>query len=288
MTALRCPNGHVVADDDLFCGECGAPTVEPEPPGPPLDEPGLPGTPGRTTRAVTIGAIAAGVVAIIAIGFVLNRAGDGDSSAAVVKPESVTTLASAATTQDSTSDEAGVDTSTPPSTPPCSDGSSVCGHDEPAATWTLQPDGLGFVHFTELRQSAEPALRARFGNPTSDQPVNDCPSQQLSRIVAWKDLTLYFSDSDGADRLVGWDYGTDTGRAQPTIALAEGPTVGSTVRDLMNIFHGRFSIDGGSDGSPYGVTFTIQYDHGFIRGALTGTDDDATVTALSAGASCGE
>ncbi len=74
----------------------------------------------------------------------------------------------------------------PASTSECTLGASLCSHqNEPTVSWTLNPDGLGLVSFTELADSALSTLTSRFGEPTRDFAVDYCPSGQISRQVDW-------------------------------------------------------------------------------------------------------
>jgi hypothetical protein len=162
-----------------------------------------------------------------------------------------------------------------------------------AAGLVLGADGVGTVSFGQDPDSAIAALTSVLGEPSSDSgfvdaassPYGFCPAPQV-RGVVWGDLTLLFSDGDTA-------YGTSGEQAHlftyslaggsPAATTEAGIGVGSSSEDVRAAYPEAVQVPGDELVAP---RFDVSL--GGSEPLRLTLDDAGTVTAVTAGQTCGE
>ena len=276
----RCPHGHPVEPDARFCRTCGAAVVHEA-----TAVPAPAASSGRRRTTVVFAAILGALVLAGGAIAVLQSQSDEperDSSAPESKqPRTGSTRQERSTTTSAAPTTALGDGPTR-TTVPCNDGPSLCSH------WTLNGNRVGAAALGEPFDETIDALRAVLGKEDSDEPVELCPSGQIDRTVVWGDFQADFGrGEDGVERFVGWGYGARGRAPAPLLTTEERVTVGDTVASFRTAYREAFMVFD-DDGSPYGPSFEIRTADGTMNGATTGVSDSDVITAIAAGAFCGE
>lgn len=222
--------------------------------------------------------------------------GDDDNTASSTAPTSVTILAETSSTSTSTTSTSTTTTSTtttstttsttvpaPPTTAADPSVDELLLSGEGIGTAGFGADADGTIEYISSALEFEPDNDTGWIDPLT---IGLCPGEELRR-VSWGVLTLLFGDvSDvvqGSRHFFGYSYG-DQGEigAEPVgLQTTRGVTIGSRVIDVTAaypaaVYHPE------DDFSP--PRFDV---NDSLRGFLTGTEDDATVTAIIAGDDCG-
>jgi hypothetical protein len=179
----------------------------------------------------------------------------------------------------------------------------------------LRADGLGLAAFGTNETGAMRALQRRLGPPeergswTGATPFGTCPGPV--RAARWGRLYVLFTngptryDAAGRWHLFAWQVdavrrttvdpryaGSTPPPAPPPLRsysprTAAGVGFGSTLAELRAAYGGRLHVSSGAPGNV--DQFTVgQGAAGELSGSLSGGTPGATLTALAAGAVCGE
>lgn len=150
----------------------------------------------------------------------------------------------------------------------------------PGAGFELRPAGLGSVDFGIEAEVALAEFASVLGVPSDDDTLGSCASGEIDRVVRFGELSILLGGGRGT-RFVGWDLGERSG-ALPSLATAEGVSVGSSLDDVRRAFGTRFTL---LANDPFGAAFEVEVGApGALRGTLTGVGGDDRVATLSGGA----
>jgi hypothetical protein len=161
---------------------------------------------------------------------------------------------------------------------------------------TLHADGIGDQHFGDAAASVVDAVTDELGPPTDDRVESAatssygvCPGTEV-RVAEWGGFVVL--STDGATPFAGGGTVTffdwqlrDLGAATPPLSTADGIDLGDTVADLRAVYGDALAV---TSDEVLGHVFTAGPSGAQLRGSLTGSSDDASITSLSAGSACGE
>jgi hypothetical protein len=231
------------------------------------------------------------VPSLLAAGIVIAACGgsdDGSASGSTTAFTLLPTTSTEATT--STSTTTTVPTTTAPTTTVALPSTTVA--DPAVADLVLSGDGIGTAGFGAEPDGVIAYISSYLGQPSNDSgwidplSVGLCSGAELRR-VSWGVLTLLFGDVSsvlqGRRHFFGYTYGdqAEIGAPPAGLATSRGVAIGSRVVDVRAAYPAA-EVFPEDDFTP---PFFFVNDS--LRGFLTGTDDDAIVTAIIGGDDCG-
>jgi hypothetical protein len=212
----------------------------------------------------------------------------GSTTAFTLLP-TTTTQATTTTTSSTTTSTTTTPTTTPTTTIALP---STTVTDPAVADLVLSGDGIGTAGFGAEPDGVIAYISSYLGQPANDSgwidplSVGVCSGDEL-RQVSWGVLTLLFGDVSsvlqGRRHFFGYTYGdqAEIGASPVGLTTSRGVAIGSRVVDV------RAAYPAGEIFPEDDFTPPFFFVNDSLGGFLTGTDDDATVTAIIGGDDCG-
>ncbi len=165
----------------------------------------------------------------------------------------------------------------------------------PIGPLSLTGSGVGFQSFGDPANEVVAALEAELGTPIDDREEEAfsssygvCPGNRI-RVVEWGGFVVLFSDGatpyspGGSFTFFDWQL-RNLGAATPPLETPAGIGLGDSVASVRLAYpSARVETD-----EILGPVFRVGVAPDELRGNVTSTNDDGTITGLAAGSACGE
>jgi hypothetical protein len=165
----------------------------------------------------------------------------------------------------------------------------------PIGPLSLTGSGIGFQTFGEPADQVVAAIESELGTPIDDREEEAfsssygvCPGNRI-RVVEWGGFVVLFSDGatpyspGGSFTFFDWQL-RNLGAATPPLETPAGIGLGDSAATVRAAYpSARIEAD-----EILGPVFRVGAAPDELRGNLTSTNDDGTITGLAAGSACGE